>query len=149
MSYHTNNTRRNCIIQQTAMNVKSQRQQRITETKQRQEIEENNKDIQMIFLAFDRIRERGITNTKQLTWEIMYKENKIDKHEQKKNQNEKIKNNTQISQLIDETHDEMCKFGHGELYGGKKYIKNSACIVCKSMNERKYCHDCFNYDFDR
>ncbi len=65
----------------------------------------------MIFDLFDRIRERGITNTKELTWKIMAKEYKYENNkninEKKENENEKIKETTQISQLIDERSEDI------------------------------------------
>eukprot|EP01084_Bolivina_argentea_P280571 479854_1 len=147
MSNHTDTA----TIQQTAMNVMSQRQQRIAETKQQQEIEENNKDIEMIFEAFNRIRERGITNTKELTWEIMYKENKYKNNtinDEKEKENQTFQPNTQISQLIDESKTEMCKLGHGNFEDDKEGIADNKCIICQSMNEREYCIGCFYYDYD-
>eukprot|EP01083_Nonionella_stella_P219424 786023_1 len=86
-------------MQQNAMDITSQRKERISENKQ-QEIEEDNKDKQIMFEALDRIRERGITNTSEFTWEIMYYENKYKNNKKKKtNKNKKnlIKNNKKIN----------------------------------------------------
>eukprot|EP01084_Bolivina_argentea_P149869 261750_1 len=153
MSISTDKT----TIKQNAMSIKSQRQQRITTNKEQQQLEEDNKDKQIIFDALNRIRDRGITNTNEFTWGIMYYEHKKENHKQynndeKQNENNKINNKInkkdRISQLIDTKYDEMCRFGHGFFVDNKEDIGDSKCIKCGSMNERKHCLDCIYYDRD-
>eukprot|EP01084_Bolivina_argentea_P118051 209540_1 len=113
MSNHTDKM----TMQQNAMSIKSQRKQRIEENKQQEKIEEDNKDIQIIFEALSRMRKRGITDTSEFTWKIMYnehKQNKNDKnnnnvlnYDEKENENKKINKNKKISQLIDVKYNQM------------------------------------------
>eukprot|EP01084_Bolivina_argentea_P065327 119072_1 len=141
------NSTNTITIQQTAMSVKSQRQERITKTKQQQEIDENNKDIQMIFSAFDRVRERGITNTKELTWQIMYKENKYENNKNYKNineqkENQKITTKTKDIQMIFSAFDRVRERGITNtkeltwqiMYKENKYENNKNY---KNINEQK------------
>eukprot|EP01084_Bolivina_argentea_P194381 333510_1 len=72
-----------------ALSIKSQRQQRITTNKEQQQFEEDKKDTQTIFDALKRIRDRGITNTKELTWEIMYSEHQNENDKKYNNYDEK------------------------------------------------------------
>eukprot|EP01083_Nonionella_stella_P252171 869188_1 len=150
-------------MRQNAMDIKSQRKERIEETKQQEEIEEDNKDQTIIFDALSRMRQRGITNTSEFSWKIMYNEykynNKNDKndnnnknglnYDEKENENKKIKQNQRLSQLINVKNDEMCQYGHGEFDDDEDDIVDSKCIICGSMDERKYCDDCVRYDEDR
>eukprot|EP01083_Nonionella_stella_P252172 869190_1 len=151
-------------MRQNAMDIKSQRKERIEETKQQEEIEEDNKDQTIIFDALARMRKRGITDTSEFSWTIMYNEykynNKNDKndnnnknglnYDEKENENKKIKQNQRLSQLINVKNDEMCQYGHGGyFYGDKNKIVDSKCIVCGSMDETEYCQDCVWYDEDR
>eukprot|EP01084_Bolivina_argentea_P118050 209539_1 len=86
-------------MQQNAMDIKSQRQQRIEENKEQEKIEEDNKDINIIFEALSRMRERGITDTSEFTWKIMHNEHKhnnkndnnnVLNYDEKENENKKI-----------------------------------------------------------
>eukprot|EP01084_Bolivina_argentea_P149868 261749_1 len=151
MSISTDKT----TIKQNAMSIKSQRQQRITTNKEQQQLEEDNKDKQIIFDALNRIRDRGITNTNEFTWGIMYYEHKnsndkeYNNSDEKQNENKKINSKNRISQLTNTKYDEMCRYGHGDFRGNKKIIGDSKCFMCGSMNERKYCFHCICYDYDR
>eukprot|EP01084_Bolivina_argentea_P203848 348098_1 len=142
------------------MSIKSQRQQRITTNKQQQQFEEDKKDTHTIFDALKIIRDRGITNTKELTWEIMYSEhqnendkkynNYDEKQDEKQNETKQINKNERISQLVNTKYNEMCKYGHGQYWDNdKKRIGDNKCIMCDSIEERKCCVDCFYYDRDR
>eukprot|EP01084_Bolivina_argentea_P296902 511421_1 len=59
-------------MEQNATHIKSQRQERIEINKLQ---EEDEKDQNTIFAALERMRERGITDTKQFTWQLVYNEN--------------------------------------------------------------------------
>eukprot|EP01084_Bolivina_argentea_P062196 113720_1 len=120
------------------------------------DVAEDNKDIKIIFDTLKRIRDRGITDTKELTWQLMYHERQNENNNNNNNdekQDENKKNNEKqdrISQLTNTSHNEMCRYGHGGWWmDDKENIGNSKCIMCVSMNERKYCMDCCYYDEDR
>eukprot|EP01084_Bolivina_argentea_P118053 209542_1 len=124
-------------MQQNAIDIKSQRQQRITTNEKQQKIEEDNKDKEIIFSALSRIRERGITDTNEFTWEIMYYENKNNNNndnDEKENENKKANKNNKISQLINLNYNKMCQYGHGNFGVKKQNIRDSKCM-CGSMNE--------------
>eukprot|EP01084_Bolivina_argentea_P120896 214313_1 len=112
MSNSTDETTKN-----NAMYIKSQRQQRIAINKEQQLFEEDDKDKQTIFDALARIRDRGIINTKEFTWEIMYYEHKnsndkeYNNSDEKQNENKKINSKNRISQLTNTKYDEMCRYG--------------------------------------
>eukprot|EP01084_Bolivina_argentea_P264615 448275_1 len=103
-------------IKQNASYIKSQRQERIVTNKLQEEDEE---DQNTIFSALKRMRERGITDTNQFTWQLVHNENvNENKNEYDEKQNNKQNNNKQkkLSQLIDVNNNEMCKYGHGKIW---------------------------------
>eukprot|EP01084_Bolivina_argentea_P287663 493606_1 len=76
------------------------------EDDEKAKIDADNEDKKLIDKAFQRIRDRNITNTKDYTWELMAKEYKI--HE-KQNENKKKNEKQRLSQLIGKTAKTMCK----------------------------------------
>eukprot|EP01084_Bolivina_argentea_P022829 42460_1 len=104
-------------------------------------IEEDKKDQMYILEALSRMRERGITDTKKFTWQLVYNENKNEyKYNEKDENNKKEKQQQRLSQLIDENK-EMCKKGHGEWFDGEE----GKCISCGFEKEIQCCKDCYWY----
>eukprot|EP01084_Bolivina_argentea_P021293 39553_1 len=94
------------------------------------------------------MKERGITDTKQFTWQLVYNENKNEYDEKENNyNNNKKQNNKQekLSQLIDVNNNKMCKYGHGTYWMNCE----DKCIICGSKKEIKYCYDCYLYAKDK
>eukprot|EP01084_Bolivina_argentea_P022828 42457_1 len=102
------------------------------------QIEEDKNDQMSIFKALDRMRKRGLTNTKHFTWQLVYKENEIEYKYNKKDEKQE-----RISQLIDEKNKQMCKLGHGEWADDVE--EANKCVSCGSKKEIKCCCDCWNY----
>eukprot|EP01084_Bolivina_argentea_P280566 479843_1 len=115
---------------------------------------EDEKDEKIIYEALERIRERGIMNTKKLTWKLVHMENKNEykydeKDENNANKNKKEKEEERLSQLIDESKKEMCKYGHGIFACAYDGTYNYKCISCGSNKQIKYCKDCYFFAYDK
>eukprot|EP01084_Bolivina_argentea_P218881 371345_1 len=107
------------------------------------------KDQKIIYEALGRMRERGTTNIKQFTWELVFHENETEYKCNEKDANNNNKNNkkekeVRISQLINENNKEMCKEGHGKWHE-IDFKEEDKCISCGSKKEIQFCWDCYVY----
>eukprot|EP01084_Bolivina_argentea_P133857 236232_1 len=91
-------------------------------------------------------------NTKEFGWKTVYNSNQNEYDERATDTDEKENNNKEngkedvLSQLINESCNEMCKFGHTNAWDG--YTSNYfdiKCIICGLSKENKFCRDCCSF----
>eukprot|EP01084_Bolivina_argentea_P276548 471889_1 len=122
------------------------------------------KDQQIIIDAVKRVSNRGDIKVDDFWFETMFLAHKQrqndgnatdnDETDTKSDEKEDNNDNTEqkqikLSQIINTKKKEMCRYGHGYLRDTESYIKDSNCSQCGSMEQRKYCRDCYLYDRDR
>eukprot|EP01084_Bolivina_argentea_P121860 215974_1 len=100
-------------------------------------------------LLLHKMGEKGMIESKEFGWEVIYNENKDFYDENEGNENEQkynnANNNGQLSQLINVKHNSMCNYGHG--LDSPIHRKNDwKCIVCGSKNGTGCCEDCYRID---
>ena len=118
--------------------------------------EEDQKDQQIMIDAFLRVQKRGNVAPKPFWWHTMFVAQSQSPNEETapESDEKETKENTEskeerLSQIIDTSHEQMCRYGHECLEEDKEEdynIKDSKCIQCGSVKDRVYCYDCCSYE---